>query len=231
MAFPAAFTGPPSNNGPSLWISPSTISGFGVSTLFSDWGLTLAFSNFSFASISQFPTADLTKSLNWSVSGSLIETCFWRSVSHYSDGCKTSIVFVMLMTLPPHSGQSLLRGKENPTSATNSISSKIKGWKIPLSWAWGTWRGTVMMFSWCLEFPFGKKISIFGPWAKQLSCLVFISGKPDYQQSSLLHHPIPKSCFYVREEKESQRWHKLQWILENFQWDLNCWVSELGHIW
>ena len=34
---------------------------------------------------------------------------------------------------PPHSGQSLLRGKENPASATNSISSKIEGWKIPLS--------------------------------------------------------------------------------------------------
>lgn len=43
-----------------------------------------------------------------------------------------NFVFVMLMTLPPHSGQSLLRGKENPTSATNSISSEIEGWKIPV---------------------------------------------------------------------------------------------------
>jgi len=133
MAFPAAFTGPHSNNAPSLLISPSTICGFGVSKLFSDWGLTVAFFDFSFASVSQFPTADLTKSLYWSVSGSLLETCFWSSVSHYSDGCKTLIVFVMLMTLPPHSGQSLLQGKENPTSDTNSISSKIEGWKIPLS--------------------------------------------------------------------------------------------------
>ena len=160
MAFPAAFTGPPSNNGPSLWISPSTICGFGVSKLFSDWGLTVSFSDFFFPSVSQFPTADLTKSLHWSVSGLLIETCFWSSVSHYSDGCKTLIVFVMLMTLPPHSGQSSPQGKENPTLPTNSVLSKIERWKIPLSWAWGTWRGNVMMFSWCWEFPFGKKISI-----------------------------------------------------------------------
>ena len=42
-----------------------------------------------------------------------------------------NFVLVMLMTLPPLSGQALLHSKESPTSATNSISSKTEGWKIP----------------------------------------------------------------------------------------------------
>ena len=63
-------------------------------------------------------------SLHWLLSGALMETCMMES-SILIFSRLLNFVFVMLMTLPPLSGQALLQGEESPTSATNGIWSKI----------------------------------------------------------------------------------------------------------
>ena len=93
------------------------------SKAFSDWVLTVAFLTFFLGfCFSQLSMTELTMSLL--LSGALMET-FMMESSILLFSWLRNFVFVMLMTLLPLSGQALLQGEESPTSATNSISSKI----------------------------------------------------------------------------------------------------------